>query len=229
MTGTEPRPGDDRPPVPGGRPEPRVAQAIAVVASMVVPALLPDHLAPGPVWLLSGVEGALLVALVAIDPGRIDHRGRQVRWLSLALVAAIAVGAAAGTARLVLDLMGGDTHTTDPSALLVAGALVWIDTVIAFSFLYWELDGGGPARRYWEPPDHPHLAFPQHMNPEVAAPGWRPVFVDYLYLGVTNGMAFSPTDVMPLARWAKLIMGLQSVISLIILSLVIANSVNLLS
>ena len=66
------------------------------------------------------------------------------------------------------------------------------------------------------------------MNPQLAPPEWRPIFADYLYLGFTNALAFSPTDVMPLARWAKLMMALQSIASLVILSLVIANAVNLL-
>ena len=66
----------------------------------------------------------------------------------------------------------------------------------------------------------------QHINPDLAPPGWRPRFVDYLYLGFTNATAFSPTDTMPLAAWVKLAMMLQSLISLVILGLVIARAVN---
>jgi hypothetical protein len=67
------------------------------------------------------------------------------------------------------------------------------------------------------------------MNPEIRPPGWRPVFLDYLYLGLTNGLAFSPTDVMPRAHWAKAAMALQSLLSLAVLSLVIARAVNILN
>ena len=94
-------------------------------------------------------------------------------------------------------------------------------------FLYWLLDGGGPEARIWHPPEFPHLAFPEHLNPVVAPPGWRPEFADYLYLGFTNATAFSPTDVMPLARWAKLAMTVQAIGSLAILGLVIARAVNI--
>jgi uncharacterized membrane protein len=66
------------------------------------------------------------------------------------------------------------------------------------------------------------------LIPASHPPGWRPVFVDYLYLALTNATAFSPTDVMPLARWAKLTMSVQSILSIVILSLVVANAVNLL-
>lgn len=112
--------------------------------------------------------------------------------------------------------------------MLVAGALVWLQTVIAFAFLYWELDGGGPVNRHLRPAAYPDLAFPQHLEPRLAPPGWRPVFFDYLYLALTNATAFSPTDVMPLSRRAKLAMASQSLLSIVILSLVVANAVNLL-
>ena len=67
------------------------------------------------------------------------------------------------------------------------------------------------------------------MSPELAPPGWRPLFIDYLYLGMTNSLAFSPTDVMPLVPWAKIAMALQSLISLAILGLVVARAVNILT
>ena len=49
---------------------------------------------------------------------------------------------------------------------------------------------------------------------------WRPRFIDYLYLGFTNATAFRPTEVMPLAPWAKSAMAVQSLVSLGILGLV---------
>jgi hypothetical protein len=91
----------------------------------------------------------------------------------------------------------------------------------------WLLDGGGPEARIWNPPEFPHLAFPEHLNPVVAPPGWRPEFADYLYLGFTNATAFSPTDVMPLARWCKLAMTVQAFGSLAVLGLVVARAVNI--
>jgi hypothetical protein len=101
--------------------------------------------------------------------------------------------------------------------------------VIAFGFLYWELDSGGPGERAHTELQYPDIAFPQQLNPDVAPPGWRPLFVDYLYLGLTNALAFSPTDAMPLATWAKLAMSIESLASLAILGLVIARAVNILA
>jgi hypothetical protein len=94
--------------------------------------------------------------------------------------------------------------------------------------LYWQLDGAGPAARLYGTRPCPDFAFPQHVNPDLAPPGWRPVFFDYLYLGYTNAVAFSPTDAMPLALWAKGAMAIQSAISILILSLVVARAVNVL-
>jgi hypothetical protein len=88
---------------------------------------------------------------------------------------------------------------------------------------------GRPSRARSSRSEIPHFAFAQHVNPELAPAEWRPLFLDYLCLGVTNATAFSPTDVMPLRHWAKLTMGAQALISLIILGLVIARAVNILT
>jgi hypothetical protein len=133
------------------------------------------------------------------------------------------------TAELIDDLIHGGHETNSASALLEAGSIVWVSNIIAFALLYWNLDGGGAAARALDPSRRIDFAFPQEINRELASPGWRPRFVDYLYLGFTNATALSPTDAMPLAPWAKLAMMLQSVISLGILALVIARAVNVFS
>jgi len=148
--------------------------------------------------------------------------------LSVGLVVLLVVGSASVTTRLVVDLIRGGPDTNSPTQLLRIGAVVWAYIVIAFAFLYWELDGEGPEARSRAVPAFPDLAFPQHVNPTLARPGWRPQFFDYLYLGFTNSTAFSPTDVMPLSRWAKLAMAVQATASLVVLGLVVARAVNVL-
>jgi uncharacterized membrane protein len=66
------------------------------------------------------------------------------------------------------------------------------------------------------------------QNPEMAPPDWEPAFADYLYLSFTNATAFSPTDVMPLSRWAKMMMLVQSAVSIVAVTLVVARAVNIL-
>jgi hypothetical protein len=208
--------------------ERRWPMAITLIVAMALPILLPRRFSLGPIWIVPAVEALLLVALVIADPGRIDRRSTIVRAFSLALVVILVAGATAVTVRLVVDLVRGGPETNSPGQLLRVGSLVWVYVIITFSFLYWEIDGGGPETRARRAPEFPDLAFPQHLNPHVARPEWRPEFFDYLYLGFTNSTAFSPTDMMPLARWAKLSMAIQATASIVILGLVIARAVNIL-
>jgi uncharacterized membrane protein len=206
--------------------EARWPMAGAVVAAIVLTFLLPDTIRPGPRWVLPLVEGILLGALIAGDPGRIDRRSRLLRMLSIGLVAVLVLGALWSTVQLVDELIHGGAETDSAGDLLEAGSVVWLSTIIAFALLYWELDSGGAAARAHERAAHPDLAFPEQLNPGIAPADWRPRFIDYLYLGFTNATALSPTDVMPLAAWAKIAMAGQSLISIAILGLVVARAVN---
>jgi hypothetical protein len=214
--------GGDRPVVG----EHRWPSAGAVVVIAVLTILLPDDIRLGPPWLLPAFEGLLLVTLIVADPGRIDHRSRWLRVLSLVLVGVLVLQALWATAWLIDALIAGTKITNEANTLMLAGTSVWVSNNLAFSLLYWEMDGGGAAARVHHPPRYPDLAFQQQLNPEVAPPGWRPEFIDYLYLGFTNATAFSPTDVMPMVPWAKVAMAIQAVISLAIIGLVIARAVN---
>jgi hypothetical protein len=146
-----------------------------------------------------------------------------VRALSIGLVAILVVGAAGVVARLVVDLIRGGPETNSPGQLIRAGSVVLVYVIITFSFLYWELDGGGPESRARADPEFPDFAFPEHLNSHVAKPGWRPELFDCLHLGFTNATAFSPTDVMPLARWAKLAMAAKATGCLAVVGLVVAR------
>ena len=201
----------------------------AVIAASAVTFYLPDSLRLAPAWVLPVVEAALVVTLLIADPGRIDNRARSVRVVSLGLVAVLALSALWSTVRLIDNLTHGGKETSSASALLQSGTSVWAATIVAFALVYFELDGGGPALRAHLSPPYPGLAFPQHMSPELAPPGWRPRFGDYLYLALTNSTAFSPTDVMPMAHWSKATMAVQSLASLAIIGLVLARGVNVLT
>jgi hypothetical protein len=200
----------------------------AMAVAIIVPLLLPARFSVGPDWIVPAVEALLLVAVVVADRAGSNRRPAPARVLSLALMVVLVTEAAGVTARLVADLVEGGPETNSANDLLGVGFGVWLYAILAFAFLYWVLDGGGPDTRLWAPPEYPDLAFPEQLNPVVAVPGWRPQFFDYLYLGFTNATAFSPTDVMPLARWAKGAMTVQAAGSLAVLGLVIARAVNIL-
>jgi hypothetical protein len=209
--------------------EARWPMAGAVLAAMVLTILLPDTMRLGPQWVLPVIEGALLVAVIAGDPGKINRRSRWLRVLSIVLVSVLVLGALWATVQLIDDLINGGAVTNSANELLEAGTIVWVSNNIAFALLYWELDGGGAAARAHHLPTHYGFAFPQQLNPGIGRPDWRPRFIDYLYLGFTNATAFSPTDAMPLAPWAKIAMAVQALVSLGILGLVIARAVNVFS
>lgn len=179
-----------------------------------------------PAWVLPAVEIVLLLVLIARDPGRIDKRSTFLRGVSIAVVALLVLDALVATVRLIAALIHGGSLTNSPEKLLAAGAVVWLSNLLGFALLYWELDAGGAANRAHRMPQYLDLAFTQQLSPEIARPGWRPGFGDYLYLALTTSTAFSPTDVMPLALWAKMSMGLQSMISLAVVGLVVARAVN---
>jgi hypothetical protein len=176
-------------------------------------------------WLVPALEAALLVALVAGNPARLARRSHWVHTIAVAIVILLVVAALWATGFLVYDLIEGHGVSQSATRLLASGALVWFGNNLAFGMLYWLLDSGGPIARIGNPTPI-DFAFTQQLSPEIAAPGWRPVFLDYLHLGFTNATAFSPTDVMPLTLRAKYVMLVQSTVAIALIGLVVARAVN---
>jgi len=198
-----------------------------VVAAIVLQVLLPPkYVEPLPRYLLPMLEGALLVGLTIADPVRVERGGTVIRAATIVQIVIITAANALSAALLIRAILEG--KAVSAVALLGTGASIWITNIIAFALWYWEFDRGGPVARAQGTVRHPDLMFPQMASPELAPPEWEPQFVDYLYLAFTNATAFSPTDVMPLARWAKLTMLVQSAVSLAVGALVIARAVNIL-
>jgi hypothetical protein len=207
--------------------ESRVAATVAVLAIVVLQVLLPNQFMPEPTWLLPALEVVLLGFLVVADPVRIDREETWLRWGGLILIGLLALATAWSADRLVVGLIDG-TLSDDPAKLLGSGGAIWLTNVVVFGLGYWEFDRGGPAARAHARQTLPDFLFVQMQNPELAEPEWEPQFIDYLYLAFTNATAFSPTDVMPMSRWAKTMMMAQSAISLILAALVIARAINVL-
>jgi hypothetical protein len=176
-------------------------------------------------WLVPAVEAVLLVALIVANPGNISRHGPWPRRVAVGLVVLLVAAALWATILLVYDLVKGIGVTKSATELLASGAVIWLGNNLSFALLYWLIDGGGPIARLHRtvPVD---FAFPQHLSPELAPAGWRPVFLDYLHLGFTNATAFSPTDVMPLTHLAKFTMLVQSTVALALFGLVVARAVN---
>lgn len=207
--------------------EPRWPMSIGVLAAIAMQFTLPSHLAPHPRWLYPALAAALLGALVISNPRSLDRESVGVRTLTRIVVAVISLSNAYSALRLVAGLVNG-TEGDSAGLLLLHGGAIWFTNVIVFTLWYWQLDRGGPVARTHGTQPHADFLFPQMQSPELAPAGWGPGFVDYLYLSFTNATAFSPTDVLPLTRWAKLTMMLQSAVSLLTVVLVISRAVNIL-
>lgn len=211
-------------------PESRAEATVAIVVAVVLMAVLPNRVANHPRWVVDAV--AVLLAIVLLLATRNEeHPSRALRMTALALTGLLSLANLAAGTRLVVDLARGQ-GLKDPAVLLLTGGAIWLTNVIVFSLWYWELDRGGRFRRALHPHDqggHSFL-FPQWtVEPPFGDPEWEPTFVDYFYLSFTNATAFSPTDVMPLSRWAKVGMMIQSGLSIVIIVLVVARAVNILS
>jgi len=204
---------------------PVVALLVFVTLNVSLRLWLPNESAIRLRWLLPAVEVVLLVVLLTATPARVARRAPWMRGVAVALVLALVVAALWATGLLIYDLIKGIGVTESPTQLLATGGLVWLGNNISFALLYWLMDSGGPTARarHPEPVD---FAFTQHMSPELASPGWRPVFLDYLHLGFTTATAFSPTDVMPLTLRAKYATMLQSTVALALFGLIVARAVN---
>jgi uncharacterized membrane protein len=203
-----------------------------IVVAIVLQVLLPEDFALQPRWGLLGVEVVLLVILtivhVRVFEGRLDTYSKAVRNATIALVAVMTLANTVSAVRLVVGLVAGSL-VQDAGELLITGGSIWATNVIVFALWYWELDRGGPGRRADGTGElAPDLVFPQMTDPGLAPVDWAPHFTDYLYLSFTNAAAFSPTDVMPYARWSKLMMMGQSAVSLALVALVIARAINVL-
>src|SRR5262245_47899050 len=194
------------------RGESRASAAGAVVVISGLQMTMPEQLSLGPHWLLPALEVLLLGVLVAAQPGRMERRSRRLRAGGLALVGLLSVANAISAALLVSELVHGGGEET-AAALLFAGASIWATNMLVFALWYWELDRGGPADRCHATRDYPDFIFIQMQAPELAPPDWKPTFIDYVYVSFTNAVAFAPSDVAPLSRWAKLTMMLQSLVS----------------
>lgn len=210
------------------RGERRWPITLSVMAAIVLQILLPPHVTDWlPRALLPALEGALLIGLTVADPVRVERGGTLMRAATIILIFLVTIANAASAVLLIRAILEGKAGNS-AAPLFATGASIWATNVIAFGLWYWEFDRGGPIPRAQGTMREPDFMFPQMSSPELAPSDWEPQFVDYLYMSFTNATAFSPTDVMPLARWAKLTMLVQSAVSLAIAALVVARAVNIL-
>jgi hypothetical protein len=216
----------------GGRAksEPRWPGSLAVGASIGLYFALPDTVITGlgPRWLVPGLEGLLGASLLIANP-RLSHESRPWRPIAITLIALVNLANVVSLGELVHKLIGLHVHHPGGRELIYSSIPIWITNVLVFGLWYWELDRGGPVARLEAQRRQPDFLFPQMTAPDATTPDWSPKFIDYLYTSFTNATAFSPTDTMPLTPWAKILMMVQSLASLLLVALVISRAVNILT
>jgi uncharacterized membrane protein len=205
-------------------PEHRWPALIAIVVAVVAYALVPSQIDVIPRWIVPAVTGLMLIPLIVVNPHHFSRETTWSRWLSIGLAILLALGNQVQVVLTIGHLVQGNS---DAPAVLLTALQVWLTDVIAFGLIYWELDRSGPfARRMTTTDAVADFRFPQEDDGPVP---WRPGYFDYLYFSLSNMMAFSPTDVMPMTIRAKALMAVQSFTGFVLLALVISRAVNILS
>lgn len=173
----------------------------------------------GWIWLVLALPEVMLVVAFALD---------APRAVDVGVILVVVLANLCGLALLIASLVTETSSELSGGQLLMSGAFVWLTNVIVFGLLYWSLDAGGPRVRARRGRRRPDFWFPQDDNDRLTRSGWHPRLEDYTYVALTNGIAFSPTDAMPLTRRAKTLMGLEAMISVGAVLLVAARAVNVL-
>jgi hypothetical protein len=215
-----------------GNPESRWPVLLALIAAIAMQRAIPVAYTVVPRWPLIAMELMLVLVLLILNPLRLSRFTTGGQVVSLVLLAAITIDNTASAIVLDYRILTGEV-SNDAAVLLGSGAAVFITNIIAFGIWYWEMDLGGPFARAGvrarDPKrNYPDFLFPQMDVRRLAPKDWEPRFVDYLYVSVTNVMAFSPTDTMPLTHRAKAMMTLQALVAVSTIALVFARAVNVL-
>ena len=173
----------------------------------------------GWVWFVLAAPELLVVAAIAVDASR---------RVEIGVLLVVVLANLCGLALLITSLVTEGSSKLSGGQLLLSGVVVWLTNVIVFGLVYWSFDAGGPRARRKHGRRKPDFWFPQDDNDRLHHTGWYPRLGDYTYVALTNGIAFSPTDAMPLSRSAKALMGVESIISVGAILLVAARAVNIL-
>jgi hypothetical protein len=207
--------------------EPFWEAQLAVLVTIVLYVVLPSRLTVGPRWLVPSLEGVLLLGLVISTPYRHHTQAPARRRLSIGLIAVVTAANFAAEGLLINNLLKGGGSGGRELVLSAAG--IWFTNVVVFGLWFWEVDRGGPHMRTAPKAGAPDFLFPQMSAEESLRRGWRPAFLDYLYVAFTNASAFSPTDAMPLTVRIKTLMLVESIASFLTVGLVAARAVNILN
>lgn len=227
---SQPQPGRRYP--PPAESEPFWPSQLTILVAIALQLTLPDRLTVGPIWLVPSMEGALLLGMFFATPRELEFEHPRRRRVALGMIAFVTAANIFSLVALSKYLLHHNVNsgggTNGGRELIISGTLIWLTNFLIFGLWYWEMDRGGPGKRASGNDGPPDFLFPQMSDDQIEPRDWRPKFIDYLYVSLTNATAFSPTDTMPLSPMAKSIMGVQSIVSLVTIGLIVSRAVNVL-
>lgn len=200
---------------------------LAMLLAIGLQLALPDIFSIGR-YIVPAIEIALLLALPLTTPRARTYKA-PVRRLNILLLIVLASLANAYSLGVIINKLLTDSSIADGVPLILAAINIFVTNIIIFALWYWEMDGGGPGQRQAIAKYEQDFLFPQHRHEGYRHPDWKPTFIDYLYTSATNGMNFAPADATPITRRAKMLMMVQSMLSLVTVALVVSRAVGILN
>lgn len=208
--------------------EPKWPALLGALAVGGLYAALPSYLAIGPHW--------ILLAIVFVLQAASWMAMRQCNFVMTAVLghiqSALFTIFMIGSIALLIHAL--PSHKEAPVRLLESAGALWFTNVIVFASWYWRIDAGGPHQRAMRVAHtdgaflFPQMSLDDDKRAELGEQNWSPQFIDYLFLAFNTSTALSPTDTAVLSRWAKIMMMVQSLISLVVIALLAARAVNIL-
>lgn len=195
----------------------------ALFVAALLEVTLPGDLILGGGWIRWIIPAlvAVLIVISAVSPVVETDRRRRIGVTVAALVTLANAGAIGELVYGIVSEAG-----FEGKYLIVAALQVWFTNMIVFAVWFWEIDGGGPRHRALAPPGPHEYLFAQYTLPEPWT--WRPAFWDYLYVSFTNSVSFAPADVLPLRHRMKLLMAMESLLSLMVILIIAARAISIL-
>ncbi len=206
----------------------RLGAVVIALAIIVLIALLPRRYHLTPIWVTYSAAALMLLPMILVWV----TRGNPITRRFERVAEFVAVGTALffNSANLFVAAYNlvENPGKLEPVPLFYTSIGIWTGNILIFTLIYWLVDSGGPDARLHHKAPYPDFDFPA-MDPSASVPpNWQPGIIDYLFLGFTTSTAFSPTEAMPMTPRAKLLVMLQSSISLITIAIVAARTINIL-
>ncbi len=207
---------------------PRLGMLSIVIAIIALIAVLPERYHLVPDWVGYSIATLMIVPSIFVSLTHGSALWRRIERLVDVGVVGMAFLLNSLNLLIAAYNLVENPDRLAPVPLFYTSIGVWSGNVLIFTLIYWLVDGGGADARQSRSAAYPDFDFPAMDDSAHVPPDWRPGMIDYLFLAFTTSTAFSPTEAMPLTPRAKLLVILQSSVSLVTIAIVAARTINIL-